>query len=300
MKKKLLFMLFISSIIIFSMSCYLYAKQAQIEGENLNVRNGPGTEYEVIAQVNPPDTYRIIEEVDEWIKIELATENGWIHKDYAQIVEKEMQESEENEKSTTTTQASPTTSEIKDFHSSVSDLNGKIIVIDPGHGGIDVGAIGASGGYESNYTLKTSFVLKEMLEAHGAKVYLTRNKNYYVSLTSRTTYSGSKFPDVFLSLHYNSTPELPDVKGVGTYYYSDTDQSLAKYVHKGILSQTGMNDRGVVQEDLQVLRMNHRPSLLLELGFLSNREEESHLRSNVFLESMSRGIIMGLYDYFNK
>ncbi len=80
------------------MSCYLYAKQAQIEGENLNVRNGPGTEYEVIAQVNPPDTYRIIEEVDEWIKIELATENGWIHKDYAQIVEKEMQESEENEK----------------------------------------------------------------------------------------------------------------------------------------------------------------------------------------------------------
>lgn len=47
------------------------------------------------------------------------------------------------------------------------------------------------------------------------------------------------FQMFFLSLHYNSTPELPDVKGVGTYYYSDTDQSLAKYVHKGILHKLG-------------------------------------------------------------
>ncbi|WP_244535169.1 N-acetylmuramoyl-L-alanine amidase [Gracilibacillus kekensis] len=292
------FVTIVGIVLIFSMSVLIYAKEAQIEGENLNVRTGPGTEYDVIAQVNPPENYPILEESGDWVKIQVTGEEGWIHKDYFSILESETSiETEEPEQVDDGETEKAKISESKEINQS-GNLTGKRIVIDPGHGGRDVGAIGASEGYESLYTLRTANVMKEILEDQGAEVFLTRTRDQYIPLTSRVTFANLHRADVFLSLHYNSTPEYPTVKGIDTYYYSDRDQPLAEYVHEGIISQTDTSDRGIEQRDLQVLRTNHRPSLLLELGFISNQTEEMHVQSIVYLEAISRGIVAGLQAYF--
>ncbi|WP_163582273.1 N-acetylmuramoyl-L-alanine amidase [Gracilibacillus saliphilus] len=307
MKRKIFFLTLISFIFIFSISLLIYAKDAQIEGENLNVRSGPGTDYDVITKVNPPEQYPILEESGEWAKIDLGDQQGWIHQDYFLITE----ESESQNDNENMMEEESSDNEEQDEKSSDSVINsketdrqmdnslaGKKIVLDPGHGGRDVGAIGASGGFESNYTLKTAQILREKLEEHGADVYLTRSNNQYVPLTSRTTQTNLLQADVYLSIHYNSTPELPEVEGIDTYYLSERDQQLAEYVHSGIINETDMNDRGIEQRDLHVLRVNHRPSLLLELGFISNETEERNIQSRAFLEAMSRGVSIGLEQYF--
>ncbi|QGH35072.1 SH3 domain-containing protein [Gracilibacillus salitolerans] len=312
MKRKIFFLTIISFIFIFSISLLIYAQDAQIEGENLNVRSGPGTDYDVISKVNPPEQYPVLEESGEWSKIDLGDYQGWIHKDYFSVIENT--ETENDDKVTTSESEdedensnnverddnnnAPLTRAAEDNKSMDNILAGKKIVLDPGHGGRDVGAIGTSGGFESNYTLKTAQVLLELLEEHGADVYLTRKNNQYVPLTSRTTHANLLQADVYLSIHYNSTPELTEVRGIDTYYLSERDKQLAEYVHGGIINETEMNDRGIEQRDLHVLRVNHRPSLLLELGFISNESEERNIQSRAYLEAMSRGIVTGLEQFF--
>ncbi|UOQ47334.1 N-acetylmuramoyl-L-alanine amidase [Gracilibacillus caseinilyticus] len=304
--KKLLILTMLGVIVIFSMSYILYANDAEINGENLNVRTGPGTDYEVITQVNPPETYPILQQEGAWVQIDLGDQQGWIHQDYMKEIasssEQEVQEepeiTEQKQEQDNATIASQNESIPVVTTNSSKDLSGKIIVLDPGHGGRDVGAIGVSGAYESHYTLRTALIIQELLEQYGAKVYLTREQDRYVPLSSRTTFANLKKADVFLSIHYNSTPELPEVTGIDTYYYSERDKQLANYVHQNMVLASGMDDRGFQQRDLQVLRINHRPSLLLELGFVSNEAEEEKVQSRAYLESVSRGIINGLQLYF--
>ncbi|SER73672.1 N-acetylmuramoyl-L-alanine amidase [Gracilibacillus ureilyticus] len=277
-------------MLIFSSSFIIYAKDAYIDGENLNVRNGPGTDFPVIGQVHPPDVYPVLEETEGWVKIEYQQETGWVAKDYVTIKEK----TEVNEKSSREIKVDPSpVANIKP-----KGLEGKIVVIDPGHGGRDVGAISVMEKYESSYTLKTAEILADLLKEHGAIVKLTREDDRYISLLSRSTYSNTLHADVFLSLHYNSTPDYPDVSGAGTFYYNDRDQKLAELVQQAMITETEMEDRGVMQADLQVLRTNHRPGLLLELGFISNEQEEEHIQSEIFQKAMSRGIVTGLAQYF--
>ncbi|UOQ86118.1 N-acetylmuramoyl-L-alanine amidase [Gracilibacillus salinarum] len=306
--KKLLILTMLSIIVIFSMSYILYANDAEIDGENLNVRTGPGTDYEVITQVNAPETYPILQQEGDWVQIDLGDQQGWIHQDYMNEITASSEQAEEESEVTdqepqqenTVTSSNEDEEDVMPVASTYSGkgLSGKIIVLDPGHGGRDVGAIGVSGAYESHYTLRTAHILQELLEQYGAKVYLTRDQDRYVPLSSRTTFANLKEADVFLSIHYNSTPELPEVTGIDTYYYSERDRKLANYVHQNMVSASGMDDRGFQQRDLQVLRINHRPSVLLELGFVSNEEEEKKVQSRAYLESVSRGIINGLQLYF--
>lgn len=300
MHRKILFIVF---ILMFLISMVIYADEATILGDNLNVRAGPGTEHEVVHQVNSHETYSILEETEEWVKIVLDDGEGWVHKDFI-------------EKTTTTDVPSTAIQDVEDSEkdeNSMDDVNlstekqdevypyslaEKVIVLDPGHGGRDVGAIGVSNNVESDYTLKTVHVLKRMLEDHGATVFVTRDSDRYVPLTSRSTLSNMENADVFISIHYNSTPEHPSAGGIGTYYYNERDELLANYVQEGLIEHTSFRDRGINQADLQVLRINHRPGLLLELGFISNEEEERTIQSNAFLNASSRGIVQGLYRYF--
>ncbi|KAB8127315.1 SH3 domain-containing protein [Gracilibacillus oryzae] len=289
MRKKVLVISLFSMLLILSMSLIIYAKDAYIDGDNLNVRSGPGTEYEVIGQVHPPDVYPILEENEEWLKIDYQNQQGWIAREFVTIKE-----------STEAQKATEKNREKRVFPAIIPNgLAGKVVVIDPGHGGRDVGAISVSEEFESTYTLHTAKVLAEMLTAHGAIVHMTREDDRYITLFSRSTYANTVHADVFLSLHYNSIPEYPNVSGASTFYYNDRDQKLAELVQDGIITETGMNDRGIKQEDLQVLRTNHRPGLLLEIGFISNQEEEEHNHARVFIEATSRGIVTGLEQYFH-
>jgi len=181
-----------------------------------------------------------------------------------------------------------------------SPLLGKTIVIDPGHGGIDVGAISIDDEYESIHTLITANHLKDKLEARGAVVILTRDDDFYYPLTPRATLSNYLKADLFLSLHYNSEPSYPTANGIDTYYRNNSRLDLANDVHQAILTETGASDRGVASGNYSVLRNNRRPGLLLELGFLSNSPEEQLILQRSYQDKLATGISNGVESYFSR
>jgi len=190
-------------------------------------------------------------------------------------------------------------------------LAGKIITIDPGHGGSDPGAIGPHGLMEKNVTLPISKYLKSELEARGAKVLMTRTTDVDVygphasgpdELQARVDVANNNDADLFVSVHINSFAN-PSVNGVATYYYSKTkyDTGLAQKVQSQIAAEPGFdNDRGIQPGDLYVLRHTAMPAILVELGFISNPTEESLLNTDTTQRSFARRIADGIQAYFGR
>ncbi|MFD1736704.1 SH3 domain-containing protein [Bacillus salitolerans] len=245
-----------------------------------NIRNGPSTGNDVIHRANQGDTFTILEKVDDWYKISIDEKTsgyvaGWIVLTTGNIPKVEK----------------PGMNQY---------FSGRTIVIDPGHGGRDSGAKGVNGTLEKVLTLRTAKLLDEKLRAAGAKTILTRSQDVYVSLTNRVSFAHYYQADAFLSLHYDSSVAT-SAKGATVYYYQkNKDHSLGKAIHTELIKQTKLSDRGVVYGNFHVLRENKRPSILLELGFLSNGSEERHLVSSQYQEQATTAIFNGLAHYFKK
>lgn len=179
------------------------------------------------------------------------------------------------------------------------NMRGKTIVIDAGHGGRDVGSIGINGSYEKDLTLKTAVALEEALTSLGAIVHMTREDDTYALLESRVTLTNTVHADAFLSIHYNSFPEVPSVTGIGTYYYEGLDQTLAASLQDSVSVYSDSPDRGIDFGDYQVLRLNLRPSALIELGFISNSESEELLHTDAYQEKLVHGLVNGLSSFLS-
>lgn len=106
-----------------------------------------------------------------------------------------------------------------------------LIVIDPGHGGIDPGAVGKKGLYEKDATLDIASMLKDLIEdSLGIKVFLTRDKDKYLSLKGRTDFANSHSADLFISIHCNASPKSRKVRGFETYFLSEAKTTEARAV----------------------------------------------------------------------
>ncbi len=188
-------------------------------------------------------------------------------------------------------------------------IKGKVIVLDPGHGGSDPGAIGPTGLQEKQVTLPIAEYLKSILEAKGAKVILTRTTDVDVygphasgvdELQARVNVANSNQADAFISIHINSFSN-PNVGGIATYYFDESNQSkkLATAVQGQIAEHSGFNgDRGIQPGNLYVLRHSLMPSILVELGFISNPKEEGHLKESETQKDFARELAKGLELYF--
>ena len=188
-------------------------------------------------------------------------------------------------------------------------IGGKIIVLDPGHGGSDPGAIGPTGLQEKQVTLPIAEYLKSILEAKGAKVILTRTTDVDVygphasgvdELQARVNVANGNQADAFISIHINSFSN-PNVGGIATYYFDGSDQSkkLASSVQEQIAEHSGFNgDRGIQPGNLYVLRHSLMPSILVELGFISNPKEEGHLKESETQKDFANELAKGLELYF--
>lgn len=188
-------------------------------------------------------------------------------------------------------------------------ISGKIIVLDPGHGGSDPGAIGPTGLQEKQVTLPVAEYLKSILEAKGAKVILTRTTDVDVygphasgvdELQARVNVANGNQADAFMSIHINSFSN-PNVGGIATYYFDGSDQSkkLASSVQGQIAEHSGFNgDRGIQPGNLYVLRHSLMPSILVELGFISNPTEEGHLKESSTQKDFANELAKGLELYF--
>ena len=179
---------------------------------------------------------------------------------------------------------------------SLYDLTGKLILIDPGHGGNDSGTIGKNGTLEKNLTLSTAKRLKEKLESSGANVILTRNNDVYVALSERTDQAFAAQPDAFISIHDDSA-EQSEVQGITPYYYHSYQKQLAKAIYQNLEEEGTLTIRDERFGDYHVLRQNSQPAILLELGYLSNPDEEDTVTSPAFQGKAVNAIYEGISQY---
>ncbi|WP_257138865.1 N-acetylmuramoyl-L-alanine amidase family protein [Bacillus toyonensis] len=176
----------------------------------------------------------------------------------------------------------------------------KVIIIDPGHGGNDPGSIGPNGTREKDITLKTAKNIQKKLEEKGMTVILTREDDTFVPLKKRVAISQNKSADLFLSIHYDGFT-TNDVKGVTTYYYKGLkEKALAETIHEHLFKHIQAKNRGVKSGDYHVLRENQKPSILLELGYITNPEDEERMNSQKFQADVASGVVSGVIEYFKK
>ncbi len=175
-----------------------------------------------------------------------------------------------------------------------------VVIIDPGHGGRDSGAVGIGGAREKDIILPISKKIAEVLQQNGVQVVLTRSSDYFVTLPGRVKMAESVDADVFVSIHANSAGAgRPDVSGLETYYY-DTGLSLARIVHRSILQSVNVRDRGVRKARFYVLRKSSMPSILVETGYMTGRQDMAKLRSASYRNQMAEAIARGILQYLQR
>ncbi len=172
----------------------------------------------------------------------------------------------------------------------------KLIVIDPGHGGSDVGCT-RNGIYEKNITLDISKRVADLLEKKGYEVVMTRDKDSTVSLQDRVAISEAAQPEIFVSVHVNSS-NSDSPNGVETHYYKDNSLMLAKTLHASMLNHVNANDRGLFKSKFYVINHTTAPAVLLEIGFISNPAERAQLVSESRKQATAKAIAEGIDAYF--
>lgn len=191
----------------------------------------------------------------------------------------------------------------------VKGVAGHVIVLDPGHGGSDSGAVGPDGVQEKDVTLKVADQVRDILQASGAHVAMTRDADvdvYGAYATDRQELqarvdAGNYTPgmQVFLSIHCNSFSSA-DANGTQTFYYPKTEQDavLAQDLQDELIAAGGLRDRGISEANFYVVKHAEVPAALVELAFISNYNEEGLLASPDFQHKVAMAIAKGLGRFF--
>ncbi|SFL91161.1 N-acetylmuramoyl-L-alanine amidase [Gracilibacillus orientalis] len=258
-------------------------KMVTITSESIFVRSGPGTSHEMVSSAVSGDNFEVTDKSGDWYQIMLSgSETGWIA-------------------SWLTDQASHQEASQDNNANAVSSnsksLEGYNIVVDPGHGGTDPGAIGFNGIQEKDVILPTSTKVIDHLRDAGANVIVTRTGDNFVLLDDRVRISNSYYTDAFISLHYDSSLNM-SANGVTTYFADIADKKMGESIQSSIISQVSLHDRGVRQANYKVLVNSSAPSVLLELGFISNPHNLPIVQTESYQNSVATGITNGLITYF--
>jgi len=172
------------------------------------------------------------------------------------------------------------------------------ILIDAGHGGKDPGAINQdSGRKEKDITLEVVLKLANLLRDAGHNVLLARDRDIYISPADRLAMIKRYSPDCFVSVHCNASSN-PSASGVETIYRDEYDIELARHIHTALVDYTGLKDRGIKQDSgdlgrrLAVLSDLNTPACLVEIGFISNKDdlrviENENLIANAIFEGIT-------------
>ena len=172
-----------------------------------------------------------------------------------------------------------------------------VVIIDPGHGGKDSGALGIGGVQEKDIILPIGKKIAEILERNGIQVIMTRDSDFFVSLPGRVTIAERANADAFVSIHANSAGENRlEVNGLETYHYN-TGLTLAQIVHSKILQSINVKDRNVRKARFYVLRKNSMPAILVETGYLTGRDDVAKLRTTAYQNQMADAIAQGILQY---
>lgn len=179
---------------------------------------------------------------------------------------------------------------------------GFLIVVDPGHGGLDEGCSG-QGVTEKDINLDIALRLKGKLEGMGYRVMMARQDDTYIAKERRVEQANLQRADAYISIHQNTWQDS-SINGIETWY-DGTDpgkdsRRLARLVHSRVLGKTGAYDRDVKEDPaLCVTGRTTMPSCLIETGFLSCAKEQNLLLTDEYQEKIASGIAEGIELYFH-
>ena len=182
------------------------------------------------------------------------------------------------------------------------DTSKPLVVLDAGHGGYDEGARVHSC-LEKRLTLTTVLMTKKYLTSMGYRVILTRSRDVYLSLPRRVAIANKNSGAVFVSIHYNSCPSA-DAKGIEIFYFDNKEKGrslaskkLGDYVLHCVLDETRAPSRGVKMGKFHVIRETDMPAILVEGGFMTNKDERTQLKDRAYLERIASGVAFGVDNY---
>jgi len=178
-----------------------------------------------------------------------------------------------------------------------------LVIIDPGHGGPDPGAIGIGGIRETDVVLEVSKIVKNLLSEKGVKVRLTRTNDVDLDLPPRVSIANNTDADIFVCIHANaSSGKRRDIIGLETFYYRGwRGRLLAKGIQKQILRVSpGSPDRGVKQGRFYVIKNTSMPAVLVEIGFLTGRLDARRLEKITHRKRLAYAIAKGILEYLDK
>lgn len=241
--------------------------------DTLNIRTGPSTDYTAIKALNANTSLKVISTENGWDKV-ITNDGqiGWCYNNYL---------------------------------TSTLPLSGKKILLDPGHGGKDTGCISYSGRYEKHLNLIVAKKLKLKLESLGANVYMTRNDDTYINNKERGRMADRIDADILFSIHHNSLDSSKsDYHGMSTYYNTINHKDsrfgydLAESIYLNAITLNGVYRDGILDRNFQVLRETNTPAALIEIGFMSNPQEELNIQNESFQNLMVEKLSNGIIDYF--
>ncbi|KLO24513.1 cell wall hydrolase [Marinitoga sp. 1155] len=214
------------------------------------------------------------------------------------------------------------------------DFTKPVVVIDPGHGAFDPGALGYLGTKEKDMALKVALKTKEILKNKNIRVYLTRDTDKFIELYNRAKIANDLHADLFISIHLNSYLENRSVRGSEVYYFSFSDDKYARKIarkenldmndNKDIIQSRVIEKKNSIPEskkmagilkkyieknkipfrstnaaEFAVLAYTKCPAVLFELEFLSNPIVEVNFISGKYVDLFAKIIAESIMEYFN-
>lgn len=277
--------------------------KALVTANSVIIRSGPGKSYEFLGSANRNDAVTVLESQSGWTRVMTSYgAYGWLSSKYLQggggaTVKAAVQKQKAVRVSTAAARSPKAdTSEIQS-----GSLQGKLIVLDPGHGGSDPGTIGTTYGLvEQELNLQTALYVKDYLVSRGARVEMTRSgSDQRPSLASRAQLAPSLGADAFVSIHYNSALSASANGTLVCFYSESKDLGLARAIEAPLKNGTGIRNNGLAFGNFKVIRENSVPAVLLEMGFLSNSSDEGAIASADYQRSAAKAIADGLQLYFS-
>lgn len=209
------------------------------------------------------------------------------------------------------TQDNKSTDKQFDLNDENKKINSKYtVLIDPGHGGKDIGTEsstnvkdGKNNTYEKDIALQIAKKVASKLSKHNdIQIMITRTDDTFISLIDRMNLANSQNVDVSVSIHLNAEAGGNSASGVETYYRrnaNDGSKELAEMVQSSIISYVDTRDRGIREENYDMVKGVTMPAVLVETGFLTTPDEERKLKSDKYQEQMAEGIAQGILSYLD-
>ncbi len=188
---------------------------------------------------------------------------------------------------------------VKQDQKAIKKIKNKVVIIDPGHGGNDVGAMRGNV-LEKDLTLEIALKVREILRERGMNnVIMTRSSDKTLSLGDRVEIANNNRADIFVSIHINASVKS-EINGIETHYCSNGGYEVAKTIHKQLTEKVAAVDRGLFKSKFYVINHTEAPAVLLELGFISNERERNSLTSNKRQTDSAKAIAEGIINYLTE